>query len=108
MKARYRFLAATLMALAGASLFAQGQYNGQYPQGQYPPQGQYSQGQNPDDQGGGDPPGRVARLGFVSGNVSFQPSGEDDWSQALPNYPLTTGDRIYRLTPSASSPPRWR
>jgi hypothetical protein len=47
------------------------------------------------NQGGGDPPGRVARLGYVSGNVSFQPSGEDQWSQALPNYPLTTGDRIY-------------
>ncbi len=35
------------------------------------------------NQGGGDPPGRVARLGYVSGNVSFQPSGEDQWSQAL-------------------------
>ena len=42
-----------------------------------------------------DPPGRVARLGYVSGNVSFQPSGEEQWSQALTNYPLTTGDRIY-------------
>jgi hypothetical protein len=42
-----------------------------------------------------DPPGRVARLGYVNGNVSFQPSGEDQWSQALANYPLTTGDRIY-------------
>ena len=44
---------------------------------------------------GGDPPGRVARLGYVSGTVSFQPSGEDQWSQALANYPLTTGDRLY-------------
>lgn len=42
-----------------------------------------------------DPPGRVARLGYINGSVSFQPSGEDQWSQALPNYPLTTGDRIY-------------
>ena len=42
-----------------------------------------------------DPPGRVARLGYVSGSVSFQPSGEDQWSQALANYPLTIGDRIY-------------
>ena len=46
-------------------------------------------------QGGGDPPGRVARLGFISGGVSFQASGEDQWNQALSNYPLTTGDRIY-------------
>jgi hypothetical protein len=44
---------------------------------------------------GGDPPGRVARLGYISGTVSFQPSGENQWSQALANYPLTTGDRIY-------------
>jgi hypothetical protein len=42
-----------------------------------------------------DPPGRVARLGYINGSVSFQPSGEDQWSQALANYPLTTGDRIY-------------
>lgn len=43
----------------------------------------------------GDPPGRVARLSFISGNVSLQLSGEDQWNQASPNYPLTTGDRIY-------------
>jgi len=42
-----------------------------------------------------DPPGRVARLSYISGNVSFQPSGEDQWSQATLNYPLTTGDRIF-------------
>ena len=43
----------------------------------------------------GDPPSRVARLSSVSGSVSFQPSGEDQWSQATLNYPLTTGDRIF-------------
>jgi Family of unknown function (DUF6600) len=42
-----------------------------------------------------DPPGRVARLSFLSGTVSFQASGEDQWNQATLNYPLTTGDRIY-------------
>jgi uncharacterized protein DUF6600 len=42
-----------------------------------------------------DPPARVARLSYVNGSVSFQPSGEDQWSQASINYPLTTGDRIY-------------
>lgn len=42
-----------------------------------------------------DPPGRVARLSFMSGTVSFQASGEDQWNQATMNYPLTTGDRIY-------------
>ena len=43
----------------------------------------------------GDPPGRVARLSFVKGTVSLQPSGANDWSQATLNYPVTTGDRIY-------------
>ena len=42
-----------------------------------------------------DPPGRAARLSVVRGNVSFQPSGEDQWSQATLNYTLTTGDRLY-------------
>jgi len=43
----------------------------------------------------GDPPARVARLSFINGTVSLQPSGANDWSQASLNYPLTTGDRIY-------------
>jgi hypothetical protein len=43
----------------------------------------------------GDPPARVARLSFIKGAVSLQPSGASDWSQASLNYPLTTGDRIY-------------
>jgi hypothetical protein len=42
----------------------------------------------------GDPPARVARLSFIKGAVSLQPSGANDWSQASLNYPLTTGDRI--------------
>ena len=28
----------------------------------------------------GDPPGRVARLSFTQGKVSFQPSGENEWN----------------------------
>jgi hypothetical protein len=43
----------------------------------------------------GDPPGRVARLSFAQGKVSFQPSGETDWSEASVNRPVTTGDRLY-------------
>ncbi len=42
-----------------------------------------------------DPPSRVARLGYVSGAVSFSPAGEDDWVQATLNRPLTTGDRLW-------------
>ncbi len=42
-----------------------------------------------------DPPSRVARLNFVDGSVSFQAAGHDDWSEAVVNYPLTTGDRLW-------------
>src|SRR6266567_7373356 len=42
-----------------------------------------------------DPPSRVARLGYIQGSVSFQPAGESDWVEAVPNRPLTTGDRIW-------------
>ncbi len=43
----------------------------------------------------GDPPGRVARVSYLNGTVSLQPSGENDWSQATLNYTVTTGDRLY-------------
>ena len=66
-KASLVFLACLLTCFAGASLWA--------------------------DQG--DPPGRVARLSTTQGNVSLQPSGESDWSQATLNYTVTTGDRLY-------------
>jgi hypothetical protein len=42
-----------------------------------------------------DPPGRVARLNYIQGSVSFQPGGETDWVQANPNRPLTTGDNLW-------------
>ena len=42
-----------------------------------------------------DPPSRVARLNFLEGSVSLQPSGQDDWSPAAPNYPLTIGDHLW-------------
>ena len=42
-----------------------------------------------------DPPSRVARLGYMEGSVSFQPSGESDWVEAVPNRPMTTGDKLW-------------
>jgi hypothetical protein len=42
-----------------------------------------------------DPPARVARLGYIEGSVSFQPAGESDWVQAVPNRPMTTGDHLW-------------
>ncbi len=43
----------------------------------------------------GDPPERVLRLKYMSGQVSFQPGGVDDWVAATTNRPLTTADRIW-------------
>jgi hypothetical protein len=46
--------------------------------------------QDPDD-----PPSRVARIAFVTGPVSFEPASVDQWADASPNYPMTTGDSLY-------------
>ncbi len=42
-----------------------------------------------------DPPGRVARLSYLGGEVSFSPSGEDTWYDAQLNRPLVVGDRLW-------------
>ena len=42
-----------------------------------------------------EPPSRAARLGFISGTVSFSPAGQPDWVRAAVNRPLTTGDRLW-------------
>jgi hypothetical protein len=42
-----------------------------------------------------DPPGRVARLNYIQGSVSYQVSGDQNWVQADPNRPLTTGDNLW-------------
>jgi hypothetical protein len=42
-----------------------------------------------------EPPSRAARLGYLSGTVSFSPASQPDWVQAVVNRPLTTGDRLW-------------
>jgi hypothetical protein len=42
-----------------------------------------------------DPPGRVARLSYTHGQVSFNPAGTDDWVGAVVNRPMTTGDKLW-------------
>src|SRR6202043_3486100 len=44
---------------------------------------------------GQDPPGRVARLNFSQGSISFRPAGEDDWVSAVPNRPMVSGDDLW-------------
>ena len=43
----------------------------------------------------GDPPGRVGRLSFMTGDVSYRPGDVEDWIQADFNRPLTTGDHLW-------------
>ncbi len=42
-----------------------------------------------------DPPGRVARVDYMTGQVSVQPHGTDDWVQAESNRPLTIADNVW-------------
>ena len=51
--------------------------------------------ENDDQDQAQDPPGRVARLNFSQGSVSFRPAGEDDWVNAVPNRPMVTGDDLW-------------
>src|SRR3984957_9965189 len=62
------------------------------PQTQDQPQPQDQPQAQGDDQ---DPPGRVARLNYSQGSVSFQPAGEGDWVTAVPNRPMVTGDNLW-------------
>jgi len=41
------------------------------------------------------PAGRVMRVSFVEGDVSFQRAGTSDWAAAIENLPLFAGDQIY-------------
>ena len=50
----------------------------------------------------GDPPGRVGRLAFVQGTVSFHDNEQTDWAPALVNTPVTSGDAIW-TEPNARS-----
>src|SRR5262249_55297221 len=42
-----------------------------------------------------DPPSRVARLQYMSGSVSIQPHGTEDWVAGSINRPLTSTDNIW-------------
>ena len=42
-----------------------------------------------------DPPSRAGRISLVSGSVSFEPAGVNNWVPAIVNRPLTMGDQLY-------------
>ena len=103
MNARRRFgwfLAALLLvAVSAGSVLAQDQENA--PPQQYPdvasnaPAQNFPPPGNAPGQNAQDPPGRVARLQYTSGEVSMQPGGVNDWVAAGLNRPLTTSDRVW-------------
>ena len=42
-----------------------------------------------------DPPVRVGRLSYLTGNVSYSPAGNDEWVHARLNRPIVTGDQLW-------------
>jgi hypothetical protein len=108
------FAALLLVSVLAVSVFAQDfaqdqDQDGAPPQANVPvqqrdpgqgmPQAQDQQGypgqgaqQAPQQQ---DPPGRVARVQYMTGQVSMQPGGVNDWVAADMNRPLTTADRVW-------------
>ena len=42
-----------------------------------------------------DPPARVGRIAWTEGDVSFQPSADQDWTWASVNYPVTGGQAFW-------------
>ena len=42
-----------------------------------------------------DPPGRVARVGYSYGQINFADAGSNQWTELIPNRPISTGDSIF-------------
>jgi FecR protein len=94
---RFGWLLAALLVvgLSAGSVLAQDAENVSLPPQQYPSAGNNAPAQNAPGQAAQDPPGRVARLQYTSGEVSMQPGGVNDWVAASQNRPLTTSDRVW-------------
>jgi hypothetical protein len=91
----------TLLAATAATVSATGQeaapsgdQTTAYPANQAPPP---PEGQATPSAGGQqvDPPGRVARLEYMTGSVSVQPQGTGDWAEGSVNRPLTNADNVW-------------
>jgi hypothetical protein len=84
--------------LAAAIAFACSAWAQQPPDQNQPDQYSAGQFQDASDQAAQnqiDPPSRVARVAYLSGDVSFAAAGENDWLQAQRNRPMVTGDKLY-------------
>jgi hypothetical protein len=81
----FTFIIAIFTLLATSAVFAQDENTPAPPSGANAPP---SSAEN-------DPPGRAARLDYMSGEVSIQPGGVNDWVAGTLNRPMTTADRIW-------------
>ncbi len=94
MKSRRRlecvFAALLLLTVLAGTVLAQDQDTAPPPANVPVQQGDPGQGAQQQD-----PPGRVARVEYMSGQVSMQPGGVNDWIAANMNRPLTTADRVW-------------
>ena len=80
------------LSLTAISALAQNQDEDQYPDSQPAPEQQSTQPSQSDQN---DPPGRAARLQYMSGSVSIQPRGTEDWVAGSLNRPLTIADNVW-------------
>lgn len=95
---RFKSIFATLLLMTVCALTAAAQDpTASYPQGAPSGPNAPNGPGAPDTPGqpNSDPPGRVARIQYVSGEVSIQPGGVNDWVAADLNRPLTTSDRVW-------------
>ena len=86
-------LVASIAFVLQLSIAARAQDDNQAPdQAQGPDQGP---GPDQGEDQGQDPPGRVGRLNYSQGSISYRPAGEDDWVTAVPNRPMVSGDDLW-------------
>ncbi len=83
------------VVVAALAFMLQGPLGAKAQDAQVAPDSQTAQGPQDSQDATQDPPGRVARLNYVEGSVSFQPGGENDWVDAVLNRPLVTGDNLW-------------
>jgi hypothetical protein len=83
------------VAVAGLAFMLQSWLNVKAQDTQVTPDSQAAAGPQDSQDATPDPPGRVARLNYMEGSVSFQPGGENDWVDAVLNRPLVTGDNLW-------------
>jgi hypothetical protein len=98
MKSLKRVMLAMFLTLSLTAISALAQDEEAYPdqdqvQDQAPVQDQQASQPAQSDQN--DPPGRAARLQYMSGSVSIQPRGTEDWVAGSLNRPLTIADNVW-------------